>query len=558
MADNAIAAGIQPMNLQQGLNNYSSILGLQKQRQDLETGLYQQQQAQAQAAVQQQSAAENRNLAVLLADPIGHKLVDPKTLRPTENALDIILQVAPTTGQTQYKSLMEAAASKVSYQDSALKLTQGARAYHNARIMGAISDPDSTNNDLLNAIDESESDFKGTPNEGSMTNIAKITRDHVKTIRQGVKDENGNIIHPGVNDQDGGRISPEVRKYIAGLARMDLGASGTVGAGGVATPELGTVNVGAAGIQPIARNRISGETTAVGTPVAISGVNPQVFVGSDQQPHIIGGNQSFAPSTGVAPNAPNAPQANPRTSSGNPQIPAGYRPLPQRLPPQWNEPGSQAKQDAYNKDIAAARDHSETARIGAVGANSYDVQLYKLGEAIRLLNHEDPTTGVGTETLGQIAGFFGTKGGDARTLIQNYIGSVNAAMGDSLGLPHTNMGAEQGEIIGGNVNMPNGALLKILETTAAKVRAAKLFNEGLEKVTNHYNDFSRVPAFEAEFGKAYDIPTFRAENAQEWGDAEGINRAFEGLGPNGMKMSAKKRKYLRALHERGMLPMDAQ
>jgi hypothetical protein len=252
MADNAIAAQVQPMNLQQGLQNYASMLGIQQQKQALQTGLYQQQTAAAQAAQQQQATTEMRAGASLLADPVGNGLVDQDG-NPTADAYARIQHAMPTTGAAHFKDLMEAANSKVTYQKGYQELTDEQRGIVNRRIAGVIGNPKASSTDVIGALDSLEQDYAGTPAENSIAKMTASTRHDILKLRT------------KYGDGPDGVMAPQLRAVLGNKVRGSLSNAELSGAGGVNTPVTGSVDVGPV-IQPIVGNRVTGEQTPIGAP----------------------------------------------------------------------------------------------------------------------------------------------------------------------------------------------------------------------------------------------------------------------------------------------------
>jgi hypothetical protein len=211
-----VADHIIPPNPMQGINTLSGIIGIRQAQQNLQTGKYLQQQAQAQATVEQQSAKENQGLAALMSDPVKGGVVDQYG-EPTPAARERILSVAPTTGMQHYDNLIKAATNKVLYQNAWLGLTHDVRADLSARLAGSVAANDATIEDPKRAINTARSDYKGTPNESLVNRLAGIAEDSIDTVAP----EHG---------------MAGVRNVINGYSRGALSNAQISGVGGIGLP----------------------------------------------------------------------------------------------------------------------------------------------------------------------------------------------------------------------------------------------------------------------------------------------------------------------------------
>lgn len=107
----------QPQPLQNPLQTMSGILGLQQQKQDLQTGQYKQQSAQAAAGNDQMSLAERKRVSDYLSNP-------KNAGRSTDDMAPDITAIAPTTGQDVIAGLRKNDATKVQVQEATSKLSQ--------------------------------------------------------------------------------------------------------------------------------------------------------------------------------------------------------------------------------------------------------------------------------------------------------------------------------------------------------------------------------------------------------------------------------------------------
>ncbi len=228
MADllqSSAAANILPPEPGSGLKTLSSILGLKKQQQDLDTGLATQASAQAKATVDTQSANENQGLARLLSDPVGNGIVDSNG-NPTKNAQSIILRTAPTTGSDAYEKVVNAATSKVRLNGAVNNLRADQRQAAVNAIAGPAANPNATYDDVKASLQNLVDANKGTENEDDYKTIQgtlTTALDHVSKLQK----DKGLVIPPGQEAWRTGSLN---------FARGSLGSAGVVGAGGIANP----------------------------------------------------------------------------------------------------------------------------------------------------------------------------------------------------------------------------------------------------------------------------------------------------------------------------------
>jgi hypothetical protein len=220
---------IIPPNPQQGLNTLSSIIGIQQQKQNLQTGQYAQGTAQAGMIQAQQAAKETQAGAKLLADPVGNGLIDEDG-NPTKNAQGIIMQAMPTTGNKHYQDIVNAAQTKVNFQNAVQNLSQNEQGYAASYFAGVAADPAAHVSDVTDSIKRFKQQFAGTAQEKDANKMADVMQNAVDTVG----DKHG---------MDG------VRKVINGFSRSALGNQAITGAGGVSAPQNATMDTGAQ-IQP--------------------------------------------------------------------------------------------------------------------------------------------------------------------------------------------------------------------------------------------------------------------------------------------------------------------
>jgi hypothetical protein len=242
-----VGAMIKAPDPNQAFGTMSSILGLQQQRQALQTGQYQQQTAQAGAITAQQGAKEVQAGAKLLADPVGNGLVDENG-NPTKDSYSIIKSVMPTTGDDNYQSLLKTAKGHIEFRDSVQNLSQNEQGYVSSRLAGIAADPDAHISDVLSGVDALKTQFKGTAEEDSINRLVGVIK--------GAVDDAGDK-----HGMDG------VRKVVNGFSRGAVGNAGITGPGGITNPTATTMQ-GRGGLQPIQTNPMApGGIQKIGAPL---------------------------------------------------------------------------------------------------------------------------------------------------------------------------------------------------------------------------------------------------------------------------------------------------
>ena len=232
------AAGILPPSPNQGLQTIAGILGIRQAQQNLQTGQATQASAQAKATVDTQSANENQALARLLADPVGNGIVDADG-NPTKNAQSVIMRAAPTTGADAYEKVVNAATKKVQFNGAVNNLRGSERQEILGAIAGPAADPNATLDTLKSGVNNLVESKKGTPvydDYKTISDTALTSLDHLTQKQR----QAGQIIPEGQEAWRSGALN---------LYRGTLGAGAVVGAGGIASPQPGTMDNGAT-IQP--------------------------------------------------------------------------------------------------------------------------------------------------------------------------------------------------------------------------------------------------------------------------------------------------------------------
>lgn len=481
-----VASGIIPPDPNQGMKSLSAILGIQQQRQALQTGKALQSSAQSQAAVDSQSATENQSLARLLADPVGNGIVDSEG-NPTKNAQSIVMRAAPTTGADAYGKVVNAAKSKIEFNGAVNTLKGNERKEIVDNITGSAASPDASYQDLKDNLTGLVDSKKGTPEYDSYKKIAAISTQGIDHLNQKEKDR-GQIIPPGKEAWRGG---------AANLGRTILGAPGVVGAGGIAAPQQAQVDTGGQ-IQPgTTAPALAGGGFTPGGPPITKTTPPGVTTNASGQLVRVapgGTGASIIPSAappGAPPGTP-APNANPTTATA-----------------------------------AAQRGQAEavTGRISqtlAQAANTVQAQDALSRAKVILESSESPDTGTFYEqrkALKNTMSALGidTQGADNMNTLAKNLARFEASRATAAGLGGTDAARELAHNGSPNTQLDNKALQGIVRQSLATEKALSAY----AKVQSSTNDPQQLLQNENSFRAIpHPIETFEYLMSRNKGEAE--------------------------------------
>lgn len=508
-----VGLGSKPPDLGQGIGLLSNIIGLQQQKQNLQTGAYTQQTAQAGATVAQQNAKENQALAQLLQDPT--QVVD-ESGNPKQDALQKILAVAPTTGAQKAQQFFEAANEKVTFNQSLNNLSDSRRKSVGETMVGVASNHGGRE-DYLDALDQAVAANPGLSRAALTISANLPTKPHL--TGDPATDANMQQQYQLKLDQYGAQMGRSVAASNAGILAPNIGTYQTKeGIQGFNTNPMAAGGIGTAG-QPMGNQGITPGT------VQLPGGN----VG------VIGPSGTVQPAGGAATTAPTA-------STGK------LAPLKQPAP---NDP--KAVWDNYNAQVQGASQLLTSARTAANDPmNGVQPTRFRNQAIMDLIPHAD--TGPGLRLLNTLASRLPGSTGDAYQDLEHYTAQNSAALAQKMGVPNTNLGAETAAAAAGNVERNPGALAEITRTNDALNTAFDLYNRGLQKVSNNGSDPSRVAAYQQAFGQNLDVNAVRWADAHRRGDTDEIAALTKKLGPQGVAAAQQKLRVLGALAGTGDLP----
>jgi hypothetical protein len=136
------------------LSSLSSILGVQQQQQNLQTGAIQQQTAQAESTQKQQQSAELVAAQTAIKNGVSQgRYTNPDGSFNRVKAADDIQTVAPTYGQGISNQLLSGANEVVNNKQALQNLNQSQRAQIGGVIQSLAADPNIDNTKVINAMD---------------------------------------------------------------------------------------------------------------------------------------------------------------------------------------------------------------------------------------------------------------------------------------------------------------------------------------------------------------------------------------------------------------------
>ena len=488
-----------------GLKAYSGILGLKQQQLALQTGQAGLQTAQSQATVAKQTAKENQNLAQLLQDPVGNGIVDAQG-NPTSSAEQIVLKAAPTTGADHYSAIVNAAQKKLQFNTSVNNLRTTERAEIGNTIGGAAADPNATASSIGAQLDGLVESKKDTPVYQDYLTIASSAKQLLNHSEQ-TQQQTGQIVPPEQS---------MVRNNGLTLARTLLGAAGTVGPSGLATPQPGAVNSGATQYQGAFQPALAGggfkpatQIQNVAPPQVANTPAGLVSVGAG------GSSASVVPSLGQAPGGlpanPSQPQA--AAATGLATAVAG------------RVAGAQAaanntiqSQDALHRVIDVL-ESSGTPATGKTFALNTDVR--------------NALSSLGIDTSGATT---------SNELVKN-LARYEASRATQVGLGGTDAARELAHFGSPNVNVDNRALLDITKQSLATEQAIAAY----AKLQSSTQDPAQLQANEAKFRSIPNlIETYQYMQSKSPAEAERF-LSLHGLSHKDVVTSASQLKAMGAL-----------
>ena len=217
---------------------------------------------------------------------------------------------------------------------------------------------------------------------------------------------------------------------------------------------------------------------------------------------------------------------------------------------------TKAREDVRKEQTDVARAASDP--NNGVMATRY--RNIRIDELTNPQNAEYANTGQGATAWARIASAtartLGVKDDAPGTPIQkvgHYLAQSTAALAQRMGVPNTNMGAEQASAAAGNVEQNPAAIREIAHVNDAMNTAFDYYNRGLAAVSKGGSDPSRVAAFRQEFGKSVDLDALRWEDAVRRHDQDEANRIAGNMSPERRREMKQHLTTLRNLATKGDL-----
>jgi hypothetical protein len=523
MIGTPVGAMIQPPDPMQGVRTLSGIIGIQQQKQQLQTGQYLQQTAQSGAIKAQQEARETQAGASLLSDPVGNGILEADGKTPTQNAQSIIMRTMPTTGAARFGDIVKAAQGKVEFDNAKNNLNLNERQAYNSAVAGAAAGAQSPQ-DIKDASAQFLEATKGSPVAADYETMDK----HLNTV----------LDHASKQPTVEGQVAPW-RQTALQYGRSVLGAPQTVGANGIGAPAATTIQTSGGvqgGVQ--APPLQGGGLSVAGAPVmnapppgvtqAPSGALVRTGAGGIGGGAGGGGPPAMRPPAGPA----QGPQQIGRIN-GRPRTAQDDAPPPNAPTATQQQFAASAK--AANEQVANARSIDD----------QYGTNM-SIAHTIRHLS-ADTNTGPGTAAWTRGMGVLSSQAGGSEAVanyqtLGSFLDRQAAGLRQQMNIPETNMGQATAQLIGGTTEYQRGAIQAKNNLNEALTEGAHLYRQGLDRVEGFTGNASpqAVQQFKSVWAQNFDPVAQEYKLAVKRGDTEAAQKIVSGLSPEERKTLAAK------------------
>ena len=502
-----------------GLSMLSDLMNVKRSQQALQTGVYQQQTAAAQAQQEQQTASQRQTAARFFQNYDTASHVGPDGTIDLDQALtNPQLKATGDAYPVIAKSLIDMKNSQLDAKQKLATLDAGVRQNFFQNVGGLSSDPDvkQGNNQgagkVLDAIDQF-----GQSGGPDAARVAAVYKPVIQSLLAAGKASK----LPEVLSNF------QLQALDAGKQReQTYGTPTSIDNGATVQPGVQAPAAAGGGFTP------SGAAIAK-APESVRGTGDQILNRNRQT-----GALSLPPVAGA-----------PAGSGGASPAPLGKLPAMQR--PGINAPA--ADQANYNARVQQlGQEYQAVSTAANDPMNGVQSTRFRNQQILDLVPHA--TTGPGMRMLNVVASRLPGSTGDAFQDLEHYLSQNSASMAKTMGVPSTNLGAETAAAAAGNVERNPGALREITRTNDALNTAMDLYNRGFAKVTNNGSDMSRAAAYKQAFGQNLDINAIRWIDAHRRKDQEEIADLTRKLGPNGITAVQQKLRVLQSLGANGDLP----
>lgn len=159
-----VGAQVQAPDPSKGLGLLSSIIGVQQQKQALQTGQYQQQEVQAESQQAQQKNQEFQAAQrMLLSGTKSGRYTDENGNFNRQKAADDLMSVAPTYGQGMMSSLLSQANESLQNRVTHQSLTLSQKKEMGATFASLAADPTVDNTKFIDAVEKLRQEHKDDP-----------------------------------------------------------------------------------------------------------------------------------------------------------------------------------------------------------------------------------------------------------------------------------------------------------------------------------------------------------------------------------------------------------
>jgi hypothetical protein len=496
----------------------SSIYGIQQQqlalqqgRQNLQTGQYAQQSAQAGAQLDQQKASEMQAVGNLTkgAYTSGRYTKPDGTFDNNKFANDVNA-VAPVNGQAISNAATERAGRVFDNQQKLFNLEQSKREAIGNMAGAVAADATTDPTKATNAVENLRSQF---PDDKDLSRV-------LTSMTMGMK----------MDADPPDPKNPNAPSTFNGLRQQFRNIAVGVNAPSASqtTPATDTYQ-GASGVQPYQKNpQAVGGIKNIGVPLGPQGITPQVVTTPSGSLQVWG------------PNGPGGKGAAPSSGQSGPRTAAQDAPPP-------NAP--KQVQDAYQQAVAGTNTHVDAVRTAD---ESYGNNM-AISNAVRELS-KGANTGPGTETWNHVMGALGTTGGNNAQELGAFLDRQAATVRGQMGLPGTNAGAEDAKSIVGNTGYNPKVIQDKNDYTQALTEGLHQYRNGLDRVAGFSGQASptAVNQYKSAWAQNFDPNIYKGELAYKRSKTDG-DAFVRSLPPQEAASLSAKRVALQKLSQ-GQIP----
>lgn len=480
-----VADQIQPPSAQQGLSQLSSLLDYQRsrtalaqQQQNLQTGLYKQQQEQGLAQSEQEQMAERQKLqAQLQSGAFG----DPNSDDYGSKVADWARGNLPLIGQDVAQKAIKTQSDKTQLRGEVADLQQKYRTGLGgvvASFVGNPAHPDQID-DAIDAYVKANPDAKGAAYH------AKDLIDHL-----------ANVPDQGIRDQALNHLASELQgQPQLAAAQVDTGTQ----------------------IQPGARPQFGVGFSPVGPPIGKTDI---ITLGNDQQARLNAATGKYELLT------PTSTSSKSTTTKDTEALTADNDPMkPGPNDPDWRRTNYGALVTKAASDVQ-----------GAQTADANYRSNMETGDMIRQLSNK-VNTGPKTKEWVNATGAIGSRIGAQNVADYQTLGSFldlqAARLRDSMDLPATNAGLATAHTMGTDIESQRQAIQAKTDYYQALTELQHRYRTGLDAAGNNGVNSSptAVNKFKSEFTANADPIAMELKLANDRGDSATVQRIFSQLSP---------------------------